>query len=216
MGTTPIYGFPYPDPSDLVANYPALGQQLAEDIEDVLPTIGGLAPATPTTIANSGGTATLASNTVTFTTINTVSLNGCFTSSYSNYRILLRITAASGNVDVNLRLRAAGTDTSAGYYYSYNYADFGAATGGILNGSNVNQFLFAFANTQITSGVMDVISPQLAEATTFHSQGLNASTSGNSRSGGGVANNSTVFDGFTLFPPTGTISGTVSVYGYRK
>ena len=33
MGTTPIYGFPYPDPSDLVANYPALGQQLAEDIE---------------------------------------------------------------------------------------------------------------------------------------------------------------------------------------
>jgi hypothetical protein len=36
MGTTPIYGFPYPDPSDLVANYPALGQQLAEDVEDVI------------------------------------------------------------------------------------------------------------------------------------------------------------------------------------
>jgi len=34
MGTTPIFGFPYPDPSDLVANYPALGQQLAEDVED--------------------------------------------------------------------------------------------------------------------------------------------------------------------------------------
>lgn len=33
-GSTPIYGFPYPDPSDLVANYPALGQQLAEDVED--------------------------------------------------------------------------------------------------------------------------------------------------------------------------------------
>ena len=32
-GATPIYGFPYPDPSDLVANYPALGQQLAEDVE---------------------------------------------------------------------------------------------------------------------------------------------------------------------------------------
>jgi hypothetical protein len=33
MGTTPVFGFPYPDPSDLVANYPALGQQLAEDVE---------------------------------------------------------------------------------------------------------------------------------------------------------------------------------------
>jgi hypothetical protein len=32
-GSTPVFGFPYPDPSDLVANYPALGQQLAEDVE---------------------------------------------------------------------------------------------------------------------------------------------------------------------------------------
>jgi len=38
-GTTPVYGFPYPEPTDLVADYPALGQQLAEDIEDVLPTL---------------------------------------------------------------------------------------------------------------------------------------------------------------------------------
>ena len=35
-GSTPIYGFPYPESSDLVANYPALGQDLAEDIEAVL------------------------------------------------------------------------------------------------------------------------------------------------------------------------------------
>lgn len=35
-GSTPIYGFPYPESSDLVANYPALGQDLAEDIESVL------------------------------------------------------------------------------------------------------------------------------------------------------------------------------------
>jgi hypothetical protein len=35
-GSTPIYGFPYPQPSDLVANYPALGQQLAEDVETEL------------------------------------------------------------------------------------------------------------------------------------------------------------------------------------
>ena len=79
MGNTPIYGFPYPDPSDLVANYPAMGQELAEDIEAVLPTIGGLAPATPTTIANSGGTASLTGNTVTFSGVSSISLNGCFT-----------------------------------------------------------------------------------------------------------------------------------------
>ena len=35
-GSTPIYGFPYPEATDLVADYPALGQQLAEDVEDAL------------------------------------------------------------------------------------------------------------------------------------------------------------------------------------
>jgi hypothetical protein len=39
-GSTPIYGFPYPDPSDLVANYPALGQQLAEDVETAIAASG--------------------------------------------------------------------------------------------------------------------------------------------------------------------------------
>ncbi len=39
-GSTPIYGFPYPESSDLVANYPALGQDLAEDIEGVIAGLG--------------------------------------------------------------------------------------------------------------------------------------------------------------------------------
>ena len=37
-GTTPIYGFPYPESSDLVANYPGLGQNLAEDVETEIAT----------------------------------------------------------------------------------------------------------------------------------------------------------------------------------
>ena len=35
-GATPIYSLPYPEPSDLVANYPALGQDLAEDLDGIL------------------------------------------------------------------------------------------------------------------------------------------------------------------------------------
>lgn len=37
-GTTPVYGFPYPQSTDLVADYPALGQNLAQDVEDVFAT----------------------------------------------------------------------------------------------------------------------------------------------------------------------------------
>ena len=46
-GTTPIYGIPYPESSDLVANYPALGEGLADKLEDKLPTYAGTAPTSP-------------------------------------------------------------------------------------------------------------------------------------------------------------------------
>jgi len=46
-GNTPIYGIPYPESSDLVANYPALGEDLAEKLEDKLPTYAATAPTSP-------------------------------------------------------------------------------------------------------------------------------------------------------------------------
>lgn len=46
-GSTTIYGIPYPEPSDLVANYPALGEDLAEKVDEKLPRYQATAPSTP-------------------------------------------------------------------------------------------------------------------------------------------------------------------------
>jgi hypothetical protein len=46
-GSTPIYGLPYPQASDLVANYPALGENLAETLDEKLPTYASTAPSSP-------------------------------------------------------------------------------------------------------------------------------------------------------------------------
>ena len=48
-GTTPVYGFPYPELTDLVADYPALGQQLAEDVEDIIAALARASTAEVTT-----------------------------------------------------------------------------------------------------------------------------------------------------------------------
>lgn len=45
--STPIYGIPYVESSDLVANYPSTSEDLAEKIEDKLPTYSATAPASP-------------------------------------------------------------------------------------------------------------------------------------------------------------------------
>ena len=58
-GNTPTYGIPYPEATDLVADYPALGQSLATTVDDKLPTLAATAPSTPSVgqvwIDSSGG-----------------------------------------------------------------------------------------------------------------------------------------------------------------
>jgi hypothetical protein len=46
-GSTPIYGIPYPEATDLVADYPALGASLANTLDDKLPTLSASAPSAP-------------------------------------------------------------------------------------------------------------------------------------------------------------------------
>jgi hypothetical protein len=215
MGTTPIYGFPYPDPSDLVANYPALGQDLAEDIEAVLPTLGGLSPATPTTIANSGGTATLSGNTVTFTTVSSISLNGCFTSSYVNYRMILDVTCPGFAPILNLRFRTAGTDNTSNSYQRQRLTVDNTSTSATR--ATDTSMRIAQCVSNIVVGVQaDIFNPQIAQNTAL----ITSSTSTDSgillEFYGNSFSSSTVFDGFTLTPSDArTITGKVRVYGYK-
>jgi hypothetical protein len=212
MGTTPIYGFPYPDPSDLVANYPALGQDLAEDIEAVLPTIGGLAPVAPSTIANSGGSASFADNTTTFTGVSSVSLNGVFTSTYPNYLILSRVDQ-SANTANNFRFRVAGTDSTASYQLAFiGLNSVGAASNNNSNSGTSWDLYGANYSTNVTT----VFSPNLAVPTRGTVHTLAYTTVAIAGAGGVYHNVSTAYDGFTLFPGTGTFTGTISVYGYKK
>jgi hypothetical protein len=213
-GSTPIYGFPYPEPTDLVADYPALGQQLAEDIEDVLPTIGGLAPATPTSIANSGGSASLSGNTVTFTGVSSVSLNGCFTGTYTNYRVLVDMTSASvADTIINWRFRGGGSDNTTSNYSSIGYyTSFAAAVGPQSQVQSGSAGQIGYGNSPCTWS-LDIHMPQVAQIT--HTNGLWVHPN-YGQSIFGKFNATTQFDGFTIYPASGTITGTLSVYGYKK
>jgi hypothetical protein len=211
-GSTPIYGFPYPLSTDLVANYPALGQDLAEDIEAVLPTLGGLVQSNPTTIANSGGTATLTSNTVTFTTVNSVSLNGVFTSTYSNYHIVLT-AAGSTNNSLYARMRASGTDAT-GANYNYRRVE-NASDGGAQN--NQTTAVIGYVTTSSGQSLLsaEIVAPQAA-APTFMRWSNVVNIPANTEIIAVKHDVSTAYDGITIYPSTGTITGTVAVYGYRK
>jgi hypothetical protein len=199
-GATPVFGFPYPDPSDLVANYPALGQQLAEDVEDEI-------------LAAGGGLSHV--NTTAFTTQSSVSLDNVFTSTYQNYRVMINFTGSAGDT-LRLRLRVGGADLSASYYGSTIAAqnnNTGLSNANVTNGA---QWDISYSPSSLSSASIDIMDPVVAAKTIFYGFGINPDTTGNLRIVGGFNNNSTSYTGITIFPASGTITGTIRVYGYKN
>ena len=79
----------------------------------------GLAKVIPSPVAVGSGTGSANTlGTVTFSGASSVSLNGIFSSTYDNYRILLDSTAASASAALNIRVRVSGADASGSDYNS--------------------------------------------------------------------------------------------------
>jgi hypothetical protein len=197
-GSTPIYGFPYPESSDLVANYPALGQDLAEDVE------AAIAAVPP------GGLVHIA--TESFSAVSSVSLNGVFTSAYDNYKILVS-GVSSNSSDVQMRLRVSGTDATGASDYR-TQALVGENTTASAFRSSASTWLVGVDSSVRYSISLDLFDVFLTQKTQFISQ----SPRGNDRAYllAGFHDLSTSYDGFTLLDNLGTVTGTIRVYGYAN
>jgi hypothetical protein len=200
-GTTPVYGFPYPEPTDLVADYPALGQDLAEDIETVLPTLGGLKLITAQT----------------FSAVASVAVNNCFSSTYANYRVLLEYVP-SGTFDANIRMRVGGVDSSASTYARTEVGAYTSGTGITLGNSGQTSWNILQGTTAIYSvASFDFHNPFVVTRTNvIFGCYLSNSTAQYAVSGAGIHDTSLSYDGFSVIASSGTISGTIRVYGYRN
>lgn len=148
----------------------------------------------------------------------TVSVNNCFTSTYSTYRLVIR-NSRHATTDVNLlfRLRASGTDATTGYYWGLNTLTFAGANNSSALANTDSIRTIAAGLTLASGGTIDVIDPQKANATLVMTTGQFASTTGEVRFGAGMLNNTTAYDGFSLIASSGNLTAlTVLVYGYRE
>lgn len=134
-----------------------------------------------------------------------VSVSNCFTSTYINYLLVVYITSATTNADVNFRLRAGSTDTTSGY---------------VMRGDiTVPSAEFKLLDSANTAGLctIQLSGPQLADATlgSFLAIGLNTGVAANGFRSTGALQDTTQYDGFTLYS-SATLAGTVKVYGYQN
>lgn len=160
-----------------------------------------------------------ASGAVTFSGVSSVSLNGVFSSTYDNYRLLMSISASSAILSVNLRFRVAGTSAS-GSNYSSNGSNSASTTLSNVNINTTSLFLFDVYNTipQYSGISSDILVPALTQFTKFNFQSYGENSSGQNvaRSISGVHDVATAYDGIEIFTSTGNITGTVRVYGYKN
>jgi len=174
------------------------------------PSSPGLSLITPTSVAGSG--VTLSGGQVTFTAASSVSLNGCFTATYNNYRILVS-GLSSASDSYRARLRLAGTDATAATYTHQRIAG-SVTTVSTVGGSTDTFFYVGDSDTTVSAWSIDMFNPALAVATQHLT--LNLRTPRTVQTIVGSHTTDTAYDGITFFPPSGTITGSLRVYGYRN
>jgi len=172
---------------------------------------------TNTYLANSG---LVYVSTTTFTATSTrVALpQNTFTTTFDSYRILFRTTAqsAAGAVTYSLVFRSAGTDSTVAQWNTFSAGMDRAGTAfsristDAVTSPLLDSFSSAFANMVFT---LDVHAPMLAQMKTVTGYATQAikGTSVNS-----MSTSTSTFDSLSFLIDTGNVTGTVTVYGYRK
>ena len=182
------------------------------------PAAPGLSLVTPTSVAGTG--VTLSGGQVTFSAATAASVNGVFTSVYDMYKILINFTAQSAAANTFIRMRVAGTDNaSANYYYNGPQVDTStttAVTTARSAGLSSNGFILSY---KLNPGAADVTltAPFLTQKTLYTGAIVGVGdTDIWLNNVGGMMSVTTSYDGFTILPASGTITGTAQVYGLRK
>ena len=184
--------------------------------------VDGLVPVQPTSVAVAGGTATAnALGMVSFTTATSISLNGVFTSTYNSYKMIIRLSAQSAAAQLGYRYRNAGTDNSTSNYYQTVLWNRSTGSTQTNNGTNTINYFFGWNNTLTASYLYwtgDIINPAVPSKKHLYGKGSgDDSTSYYVTDMASMFNlNNSTFDGITLSPSAGNVTGTIQIFGYNQ
>ena len=152
-----------------------------------------------------------------FSGMTTLSINNCFSATYKNYRIVTEFIGSTGN-NLLIRMRNGGTDdTTNNYRWAMNYIS--AASGAIGNQDFGNTLTYGAigwnvgASGQYQGTSCDVFNPFAAQITSISGNGTGSTNGMLFFNTHYVASS---FDGFTVYPSGGNVTGSIRVYGYQN
>jgi hypothetical protein len=187
----------------------------------------GLIKIVPTSITVGSGSGSSDGNgNIVFSGASSITINGCFSSNYENYKIFhygLQNTAYGTH---SLQFTIGGTVTGAANFGYQGFASFQANSTAVVwtDGATTNNAAAYGANGANAgnkfSQVTEILQPALADATFLHtlawSQGTGAGTNTSSFTNGWNSYTGAGFDGFRITASSGTMTGKFRIYGYNN
>jgi len=189
------------------------------DAVEKIETYMGLVKVIPTSVST--GNTLAANGTITIGSARSeIIVDGCFTSLYDNYRLVVTGTTPSSNTLWQCQWRSgASTVNAANYQHAALRIDSTGTTYNFgANGQTYNETAVNIYSTINGNGfTYDVFSPYLAQETAGQVSGAGTLTGVSLALCATRYGASTSITGFRLYPAAGTVTGgTIRVYGYRN
>jgi hypothetical protein len=171
-----------------------------------------------TTYQTKASNALVLLNTTSFTTQSTASINNVFSATYTHYKIVTDFIHSGAGTGVAIRLRVSGSDDSSTNYRQQRLSISSTTVSAERTTSNTSWIDAAVAySNQKNLNTFEIANPFEANTTTcynFRGQDGLSSTQFSILYYAFIA--TTSFTGFSLIADNGTLTGSVSVYGYNK
>lgn len=147
-----------------------------------------------------------------------VPIASVFSNTYNNYRIIITGDGSVNGGEMRIRMRTGSTNASGASDYIWTYYGFFTVSGAFQGSAGAASYAYLGPNRVYTIVIdlfLDTAGSQTYTRFTYHSAAYSGNWGG--VNGNGFLNTSNQsYDGFAIFPSSGTISGNVRVYGYRS
>jgi hypothetical protein len=169
-------------------------------------------------VAASGSGLVCVKSETAFVTAGNFFADSVFTSTYTNYRIIIRYDSTSTQ-EINFVLRASTSDAITNYNYQ-RFLSASTTNTGLQAGSQTAAYIAKGSGGSFTSSIIvELGGPQLAAITNYQSLNavsVSANTTPNIVNYFGNHSTASSFDGIKFTVDSGTMTGTYTIYGYAK
>lgn len=156
--------------------------------------------------------------TVSATSSSSISVSNCFSDTYLQYKIIFDLQGVGGGANINMRMNTTGDTADTGTIYSRERLEATSTTYAAVRPATTT-FWEAVSNagTGVAQcSITEIFYPYQTSYTTLFSESMTTATGNIELVMTAFSTTSTTsFSGFTVLPSSNTLTGTVSVYGFK-